>query len=51
MTEDLAKMTVQSESQSVPTLTRECVKVGRVWNLEADVKSCGSARVQSAADC
>ena len=51
VTEDLVNMTVQSESQSVPTMKRECVNVGRMWPLETDVGICGSARVHAAADC
>ena len=30
---------------------RNCVKVGRMWNFEAALGSCGSVRVQSSADC
>ena len=45
------KTTVQLVSQSVPTPTRECVKVVRMWPLEADVGSCGSAIVHIAVDC
>ena len=51
MMEDLEKSTVQSESHSVPTPTRESTKVGRIWPLEAAVGSCGSTRVHTAADC
>ena len=50
VTEYLVKMMVQSESHSVPTPVRECMKVGRMWHLEAAVGICGSARVHSAAD-
>ena len=51
MTEDLVKTTVNSESQSVPTPMRECMKVVRMWPLEAAVESCGSARVHAVEDC
>ena len=49
--EDLVKTMVHLASQSVPTPTRECVKTGRMWPLEAAVGSCGSAKVHAVEDC
>ena len=47
----MVKTTVESAPHSVPTLTGECVKVGRMWPSEAAVRSCGSARVHTSAEC
>ena len=45
------KTTVQPASESTSMLTRDCVKVGRMCHLGADVGSCGGARVNSVAEC
>ena len=50
MKEELLKTTVQLVSQSMPTPTRESVKVGRMCPLEAAGGGFGNSRVHSVVD-